>query len=588
MTIELSPDQRRAVGTTSSAVVVVAPAGSGKTEVVAQRLERLLSDGDPDGPRALALTYTVKAADELRDRLRVRLGDLARRVDAETTHSFAMDLLRRHATRIGLPREPEVLSRDVDRADLLQEWLVESGQRPPTDLRQALEVMDLARARREDAPLVADFRAALLDRGAVDYPSMIEHAIDLLATPWLRRQLSTLYSDVVVDEAQNLTVAQYILLTRLLGEPSEDHLRAMVVGDERQALMGFGGANAGLIRVFEATYAAERIELRANFRSAGRIVAVGHRVAARLGIASAAGDQTFPAAGSISVGELANETQEAEYVATWVETQLHEGLDPGILAPGETPSVRVTDIAVLARTAAALLRTRAALEARQIPVAVSVSPEDWVRSAAARLTTEVIGFLAAPAHRSVRRAIASLCQADINWTNLAVVITSSEQADVRELKGLSDLTDADDLLPYLESISIADEDWEDDLNQFRELWGSFSDRFGRSDRSFANLRQHIARSQRGDNLSSGVRLLTVHKAQGRAFKAVALIACNDGQLPDFRAVSEQQRTDELRIFYVAVTRPSRALLLTRAAARDTRYGPRQVQRSPYLNLLIGV
>ena len=131
MTIELSADQRRAVETTSNAVVVVAPAGSGKTEVVAQRLERLLSDSDPDGPRALALTYTVKAADELRDRLRLRLGDLAWRVDAETTHGFAMDLLRRHGTRIGLPREPEVLSRDVDRADLLQEWLAESGRRPP-------------------------------------------------------------------------------------------------------------------------------------------------------------------------------------------------------------------------------------------------------------------------------------------------------------------------------------------------------------------------------------------------------------------------------------------------------------------------
>lgn len=588
MTIELSADQLRAVETTSSAVLVVAPAGSGKTEVVAQRLERLLSDGDPDGPRALAMTYTVKAADELRDRLRLRLGDLARRVDAETTHSFAMDLLRRHGTRIGLPREPEVLSRDVDRADLLQEWLTESGQQPPRDLRQALETIDLARARREEAPLVDDFRAALLDRGAVDYPSMLEHAIDLLTTPWLRRQLSNLYLDIVVDEAQNLTRAQYTLLTRLLGEPSGDHIHAMLVGDERQALAGFGGADASLIREFETTYAAERIELTANFRSAARIVAAGHQVAAKLAIAASAdGNQTYPAAGSITFRELSNETEEADGVASWVESQLREGLDPDILAPGEAPSVRATDIAVLARTAAALRRTQAALEAREIPIAVSVSPDDWVRSAAARLTTEVIGYLAAPSHRSVRRVIAGLCQADVYWTNLAIVITASEHPDIREMKGLCDLAEVDDLLPYLESVSIADEDWDDDLNQFRQVWESFADRYGPADRSFANLRQHIARSQRGDILTAGVRLLTVHKAQGRAFKSVALVACNDGQLPDFRAETDQQRTDELRIFYVAVTRPSRALLLTRAAARDTRYGPRRTQRSPYVDLVLG-
>lgn len=588
MAIELSAEQRRAVETTSSAVVVVAPGGSGKTEVVARRLERLLSDGDPDGPRALALTYTVKAADELRDRLRLRLGNLARRVDTETTHSFAMDLLRRHGTRIGLPREPEVLNRDVDRADLLVEWLDESGRRPPRDVNRALESIDLARARREDGPLVDDFRAALLDRGAVDYPSMLEHAIDLLANSWLRRQLSALYSDVVVDEAQNLTRAQYTLLTRLIGESSGDHLNAMLVGDERQALMGFGGADAGLIREFEATYAAERIELTDNFRSAARIVAAGHRVAARLGIASGDREQTYPAAGSIDVRELSSETEEAEYVASWAESLLRDGLEPGILAPGEAPGVRLSDIAVLARTAAALRRTQAALEARRIPVAVSVSPEDWVRSAAARLTTEVIGFFAAPSHRSVRRAIADLCRADVSWTNLANVITTSEQADIRELKGLCDLTGADDLLPYLESVHISDEDWEDDLNQFRQVCESFSDRYGPGDRSFANLRQHIARSQRGDNLTPGVRLLTVHKSQGRAFKAVALVACNDGQLPDFRAGTEQQRADELRVFYVAVTRPSRALLLTRAVVRDTRYGPRPTSRSPYLDLLLGV
>ena len=586
MDIVLSPEQRQAVETTSSAVVVVAAAGSGKTEVVARRLERLLGDGDPDGPRALALTYTVKAADELRERLRLQLGDLARRADAETTHSFAFDLLRRHGTRVGLPQEPEVLSRDEDRAELLLEWLADSGQSPPEDIKQTLANVDLARARCEDAPFVNDLRSALMDRGAVDYPAMLEHAVELLRTPWLQRQMTTLYGNVVVDEAQNLTRAQYALLTRIVGEPATHHLDAMLVGDERQSIVGFAGADSTLIRTFERQYSAERIELTTNFRSAEKIVAAGHQVAEALGLGSVSTGQTYPARGSIQYRQLQSEDEEARFLAAWVDSLLIHGIDARALAPGEPPTVQPADIAVLARTAAALRLTREALEDRKIPVAMSVSPEDWVRSPAARLTTEIIGYRAAPDHRSVRRAIAALCAGDAAWSDLSTVIARADQVGVQQMKGLCDLEEASELLPYLESVTIEDQDWDDDLDQFRQAWETFVDRYGPADRTFANLRQHIARWQRGDNLSDGVRLLTVHKAQGRTFRVLALAACNEGQIPDFRASTSEEAAAELRIFYVAVTRPSRVLLLTRSTSRKTRYGPRASQPSSFLELVL--
>ena len=534
----------------------------------------------------MALTYTVKAADELRERLRLRLGDLARRADAETTHSFAFDLLRRHGTRIGLPQEPEVFSRDEDRAELLLDWLAASGQDPPEDIKQTLANVDLARARCEDAPFLSDLRSALMERGAVDYAAMLEHAVELLGTAWLRRQIATLYSDVVVDEAQNLTRAQYALLTRIVGDPSTPHLKAMLVGDERQSIVGFAGADAGLIKEFEDQYSAERIALTTNFRSAARIVAAGHRVADALGVASATTGQTYPAPGSIEYRQLPSEADEARFLASWVESHLSDGLDESALARGESSTIHPADIAVLARTAAALRWTRAALEGRQIPVAMSVSPEDWVRSSAARLTTEVIGYRAAPDHRSVRRAIAAICSGDPGWSDLLEVIAGAHQVGVREMTGLCDLNEVNDLLPYLESVTVDDQDWEDDLDQFRQVWDTFVDRYGFDDRTFANFRQHIARWQRGDNLSDGVRLLTVHKAQGREFRALALAACNEGQIPDFRARTSEDLTAELRVFYVAITRPSRVLLLTRSTSRETRYGPRATEPSPFLDLVL--
>jgi len=97
---------------------VVAAAGCGKTETVARRIERVLVGSADDPFRVLALSYTVRAADEMRDRFQLMLGDHSRRVDTETIHEFAWSLLRQYGTRIGLPVEPEVLTRDEDRVEL--------------------------------------------------------------------------------------------------------------------------------------------------------------------------------------------------------------------------------------------------------------------------------------------------------------------------------------------------------------------------------------------------------------------------------------------------------------------------------------
>jgi superfamily I DNA/RNA helicase len=462
--------------------------------------------------------------------------------------------------------------------------LVAAGRTPPEDMGQALANIDLARARSADAPFVDDLRSALANRGAVDYPAMLEHATDLLETAWLRRQLSTLYSDVVVDEAQNLTRAQYSLLTRLVGEPSTTSgMRAMLVGDERQSIVGFAGADAGLIREFEQQYSAERIVLGTNYRSAGQIVAAGDRVADALGISSTSTGQTYAAPGSVEYQELSSEVEEGRFLASWVQWHLEHGIDPDALAPGEPRAMRPSDIAVLARAAAALRSTKSELEDRRIPVAMSVSPEDWVRTPAARLTTEVIAHRAAPGHLSVRRAISALCGGEGPWSDLASVVNDADDVSISKMKGLCDIVQVSDLLPYLESIEFDDLDWQDDLAQFRHVWDTFVDRYGFSDRTFGNFRQHIARSQRGDRLSEGVRLLTVHKAQGQEFRAVALAACNEGQFPDFRSRSAEEREAELRTFYVAITRPSRVLVLTRSQTRATRYGPRATEPSPFLN-----
>lgn len=583
----LSPDQMRAVMSDAPAIVVVAGAGSGKTEIVAHRIERLLRESEEEDLRVLAVSFTVRAAEEMRVRLATRLGDLHRRVEADTIHGFALSLLRQHGTRIGLPTEPEILTRDEDRVELFHSWLFQSGQAWPEDPSAVFIGLDLARARCETSPLLSDWRQALASVGAVDYPAMLDRALELAEGAWLSGYLKRRYQHVVVDEAQNLTCAQYRLLTEIVGPPAPDHVPTALVGDERQSIVGFAGADRRLIGRFAADYAAERIELHTNYRSARAIVDLGRVVARALEQPTEVSENVeFPAEGSVEARSLSAEDVEGRFIAGWVGGLLADGLDPRIVAPGEASTVRAEEVAVLARAAASLRPVRNALAARDIRSASASTEDDWVSSPAAKAVIEILAYHSAPGHISTRRRLAKLCGHDrTDWDNLDELLAAVPDPSVAALTGLGALTEPAEVLQAVESLELEDPDWTDDLSQLVETWRTFIDRTSTTERTFGNYRQHIARSQRGDLMSPGVRLLTVHKAQGREFKAVAVIACNEGQFPDFRATTRETMSAEARTFYVAISRPARALLLSRARQRETRYGPRTTEPSRFLRLI---
>ena len=588
--LTLSPSQEQAVVSDSPAIVVVAGAGSGKTEIVAHRIERLLQASRSDDYRVLAMSYTVKAADELRGRLAQRLGDLHRRVDADTIHGFALSLLRQHGTRVNLPPEPEVISRLEDRVELLSTWLVDGGRSVPIDLPEVIGQLDLARAKVESAPFLDDMRDALAARGAIDFPGMLELATELVEDSWLTGYLKRIYGQLVVDEAQNLTRAQYRLLTGVIGAPNTAPIQTMLVGDERQSIVGFAGADRSLMARFISEYGAERIELHTNYRSAQRIIDLGRRVAKALGQPSdASSNVQFPAPGSVTTQLLDNEPEEGVAVATWISRILTDGLDPAIAAPGETTFVQPDQIAVIARGSASLRFTRNALDDLAIEHASGSTEDDWVTSTVARVVVDLVAHRSAPDHVTIRRHLTALCgyPDGRQWSSLEDLLMGAPQAEVSVLVDASRTDTPAEMMRAVEGLTIDDPEWTSDLGQLLDAWSTFIDTVAASGVTFGNFRQHILRMQRGDTMGSGVRLLTVHKAQGREFKAVAIVACNDGQFPDFRATADEALDEELRAFYVAVSRPSRALLLTRAGRRETRYGYRSTVASPFLELVLG-
>ena len=598
---ELSLEQRAAVQSDARAIVVVASAGSGKTEVVARRVEHLLSESPQAHFRVLALSYTLKAADELKERFRKRLGTFHKRVDTNTIHGFSHNLLSQQGTRIGLPIDPEVITRIEDRAELLARWLIENGQTLPTDIESALRRIDLSRAKREPiSDLQREWDAALSNAGAVDYESMLTRAEELLKLPSSRHQMTRLYHHVIVDEAQNLTPAQYSLLTALIGPPSGnngDHIQTMLVGDEKQSLVGFAGADPWLMRRFECDYHAVRIELTNNFRSAKAIVALGERVSKALNhLFEPNSSATYKAKGWIDTRKVTNEEAEGGLVSQWALDLLDEGMPREALAPDESNYVRAEEIAILARSAASLCATEEALRCAGHEPALSSAAEDWLASRIGQIVYEIACFGSAPHHRSTQWQLTRLL--DIkeheleSLPQLISIIRQHEDQDIQQLAYLAEIEEPSDYITNLSQITLRSEAkeadlaaWHADSDLLLKTWSSFESKTQVSARTWSNFRLFVSRQQRGDDLAPGIRLQTIHKAQGREYRAVALVGLNEGQIPDFRAKTKDAKTAELRAFYVAVTRASRVLLLTRATERMTRFGPRPTEPSSFLRFV---
>ncbi len=579
MPIPLSPEQRRIVESTAPAIVVSAGAGAGKTEVIANRVEDLISTSEGETYRILALSYTVKAALELEERLRARVHDF-RRVDAETIHSFAHRLIRQHGTWENLPAEPEVLDRDEDRVELLTTWLRDLGEYVESrQARQLLADIDLGRATLTDAPYLTEYRDALAVRQALDFPEMLEVAARLLQRDWLREQIAEVYRHLIVDEAQNLTAAQYRLLTMILGDrPSA--VDSMFVGDEKQSIVQFAGADPRLMTRYEVEFGAERVDLTQNFRSAAAIVELTDRVAAQLN-AAASSAIVSAAEGQVDVHHYSDEHSEGRATAEWALDLLENGLPLEALFDGEDPYVRPEEIGVLCRSSAGLRWTAEALDELGVEYSTASDPRDWMGSRLGRCLVDLVSYRAGPLHPSSQAHLETSASASVECLRESPVAGFAVLVDA-----LGDAEDPATLFELLGS-GVGDDPaheaaWASDRTLLQHTWQQFIDRTPAADRTFGNLRLHISRVQRGEPGAQGVQLLTVHKSQGREFRAVSVLGLNDGQFPDFRQTSPEERKAELHCFYVSVSRASRLLRLSRSLNRQTRYGPRQTEPSEYL------
>jgi DNA helicase-2/ATP-dependent DNA helicase PcrA len=290
----LNGAQREAIEATDGPVLVLAGAGTGKTRVLTARLANLLMTGKAMPSQILAVTFTNKAAAEIRERVGSLLGRSVEGWFLGTFHALSARLLRPYAERVGLKPSFTILGTD-DQLRLIKQLLesenIDDKKAParvvlavierwkdrgllPEDVSN--EVFDLANGKMPK--LYALYQARLRDLNACDFGDLLLHQLTLLRqNPDILKSFQERFRYILVDEYQDTNVAQYLWL-RLL---AQSHKNICCVGDEDQSIYGWRGAEIGNILRFEEDFpGAKIVRLEENYRSTGHILGAAAKLIA--------------------------------------------------------------------------------------------------------------------------------------------------------------------------------------------------------------------------------------------------------------------------------------------------------------------
>jgi DNA helicase-2/ATP-dependent DNA helicase PcrA len=354
----LNPQQRAAVEHAGSPLLIVAGAGSGKTRVLAHRIAYLLAHRGVVPGQVLAITFTNKAAAEMRQRVSALVGGRAAVMWVSTFHSMCVRILRREAAKVsGLTSNFSIYDADDTRrlvAMVARDLDLDPKRYPArtlaakiSNLKNDLVEPDAAAGaasndlERRVAEVYAGYQRRLVASNAVDFDDLIMRTVELLQTlPDVAEHYRRRFRHILVDEYQDTNHAQYVLIRELVGPGTADPAELCVVGDADQSIYAFRGATIRNIEEFERDFPTARtILLEQNYRSTQTILSAANAVIARnpgrrdKRLWSAAGD------GELIVGYVAdNEHDEAAFVASEIDQLVDSG------------RARFGDVAVFYRT----------------------------------------------------------------------------------------------------------------------------------------------------------------------------------------------------------------------------------------------
>jgi len=550
----LDPGQREAALATGPLMILAGP-GTGKTRTLTRRIAVLVAERRVAPEACLALTFTRRAAAEMRERLAALLPDQARRLVITTFHGLGLAILREHGERAGL--EPGFTVAD-DRARL-EAAVAEAGS-------AAAGRRLLAEASRD--PVVAgEFAGLLASRGMVDFDGLISLTLALLQeAPDLAAALRARWHSISVDEYQDTDADQYALLRLLAGDGSG----LAVIGDPDQAIYGFRGADVGFFLNFGRDYpGATTVALSRNYRSSPVIVSGAMQAVApttlipdrRLsavvnegGMGRRAG---AAAASRITVHAAATEQAEAAWIAKAIDRLLggasFHSLDSGRAEGHVGGKLALADMAVLYRTDAQATALGQALTRAGLPFQKRSHDLLSRRTAVPDILRELRDLPEGEPGLSVRARLKAAVH------RLATRAQAGRRPGTRAA--------------------------EVDVLAAGEVLAPLADRCGADVDRFLTEIALGAEADALDPRADAVTLLTMHAAKGLEFGVVFVAGCERGLVPLWLPGSDPGGPDlaeERRLLFVAMTRARTHLFLTYAARRRKHASVTDTGPSPFL------
>ena len=582
-----APDaaQRQIEEAEGGPLVVVAGPGSGKTRVLTRRIARLVAGGVDPG-QIMAITFTRRAAGQMRQRLSALLGGESGlgAMQVGTFHRLALSLLRE------LGCEPKLVLDEVEARRVLEGALADAGL--PGPVAAAGRAISLAKAAAQGPAEIAEewrphyeaYQEALHASGACDYDDILLDLLRLLeADAAVREQVRARFPYLLIDEFQDLNAAQYRLVLQLAGEGAG----LMAIGDPDQAIYSFRGASPAYFVHLRDRFSDTRLfHLGANYRSQGHIVEAAAAVVShnpgREAIELAA---VRPGKERIRLMEVQGETAEGIAVVREI-ARMVGGTDMVQTDAGAEGSRSFADFAVLFRTG----RQGQVLE------------ECFRREGLPYRLVGQKGFLQAPAVRAALAfaRYASISQEDVRrWQALEAM--GVEPHILRQVRRGELSAAAQDRVEALEARIAEYRQWaaQEGAGAWVRRWqAEFGDpededlehlaRVADAAGTLAQLLETVLLGAEADYEERGgpqgpeaVALMTLHAAKGLEFPVVFVCGVEDGLIP-FRE-RDADLAEERRLFYVGMTRAEEELVLLRARSRQ-RYGERvQCALSPFVD-----
>ena len=608
--MELNDMQKEAVLYNDGPLLIIAGAGSGKTRTLTAKVAYLIEEKDVSPYNILAITFTNKAAKEMKDRLYSQLGSIAKKIQVSTFHSFGLKLLRENYERLGYDKNFVIMDSD-DSLTVVKKIIKDMGYDPkiynPKAIRNKISSCknEMMSPNKYRGYAVSDYEKVIVDvyekyeyklrnNNSVDFDDLLLLPIELFKKyPDVLKEYQEIYKYILIDEYQDTNEAQYIL-TKLL---SEKYRLITCVGDDCQSIYSFRGANYKNILNFEKDYPdAKTILLEENYRSTETILDAANDVIKNNKMRKDKKLWTSRGKGEkIKYYRAYNERDEALYVIRKIKELINRG-------------VEYADIAILYRTNAQSRVMEEEMLKENLPYRVIGSFYFYSRKeikdliAYLRLihntkdNVSLLRVINTPKRGIGLKTIDNLTRkADEENTSIYEAIDSGKELEFKKL--IEDLREVSEKLTLTELIdkvldatglrdelknekTLEAEVRLENLEEFKSITKTFEEREGLiSLEEFLLEISLISDVEEYKDDPNRISLMTVHSVKGLEFSYVFVIGMEEGIFPHINALMENSEIEEeRRLCYVAITRAKDDLYLVNARRR-TLFGREQINPS---------